>query len=284
MSNLSYKDFVKLAPESGTIRIIHETDYCTGRSKPLKITRNGDGSIDAVCFRCGRSGYRAGSFQDRLSNKKADGVAGNIGNGESDKSGSNTRNKYDPSWYSLPRGVSQDIESWPLEARYWCRSHLSDQFITVNRLCYDPQTKRVCIPLPVNSKRTGYVERSVMPDDDGPKYVNHIHPHDSFVLYTDKGTRGLVLVEDYISWAIVSEVCSCLCLLSTDMSTQNLIFAIDYDRFIVWLDNDNPIVKMKQVKLRNRLAMFGEAVVFKGTDPKHYSLMEIDRIVQESFE
>lgn len=283
---LPYKDFVSFAPvNTGVTRIRHETDYCTGRSKSLKIERTDDGGISAICFRCGRSGHCSGDPYVRLAakiNTKAGGLGGNEVNG---KPSSHIRNKFSFAWYSLPRGATQDVDSWPLEARYWAKRSLSDHDIKRLGLCYDPGQKRVCIPLPVsNPTRTGYLARAVMPDDEGPKYVAHLHPEDDFILYTDKGTREVVFVEDYLSYLQVSQVCSCICLMGTTISTRNLIYAIDYDRFIVWLDNDNPIVKMLQVKLQDRLSAFGECVIYKGTDPKKYSVFEIYNVVKECFD
>ena len=45
---------LELAPAlPGIVRVNHNTKYCSGDSKSLRIERKADGTIWAKCFRCG---------------------------------------------------------------------------------------------------------------------------------------------------------------------------------------------------------------------------------------
>ena len=55
----------------------------------------------------------------------------------------------------------------------------------------------------------------------------------------------------------------------------------NYKRFIIFLDDDNKIVKRQQRVLKNTLSMLGEAKLITGVgkDPKHLSNSELREII-----
>jgi hypothetical protein len=119
-----------------------------------------------------------------------------------------------------------------------------------------------------------------MPDDRGPKYVAHLHPDVSINMLLGAGDT-LVIVEDFMSAAKVGDVTACMPLFTTSLNTAQLVRCMDYKKFVVWLDNDNPIVINSAMKIKRRLEMFGEThVIMDKKDPKHYTVFEIDEILR----
>ena len=95
-------------------------------------------------------------------------------------------------------------------------------------------------------------------------------------------SNKLVLVEDIVSAIKVARVANSLGLLGTFLSDEGLRWAVSsgFTEFYVWLDNDNHQVRTQQVRLRDRLELFGTAVIVKtALDPKEYTTDQIRRIL-----
>jgi len=95
-------------------------------------------------------------------------------------------------------------------------------------------------------------------------------------------TTDVLIVEDSLSALKASKVLSTFALLGTELSTtmkQELI-ATGYQKFFLWLDNDNTVVKMKQLKIANELSLFGEVkLITLEREPKECSEVEITGIL-----
>jgi hypothetical protein len=71
-------------------------------------------------------------------------------------------------------------------------------------------------------------------------------------------------------------------LLGTHLTSKGLGFIVDnYDKYLIWLDNDNPDVVRKARALYRRLQMFGDCgmIEYQGGDPKDHTQAQIKEIV-----
>jgi len=113
------------------------------------------------------------------------------------------------------------------------------------------------------------------------------------------GSSTVVLVEDFISYIRLSELCDVVCLWGTKTSYNFLESLLTYSKVLVWLDNDQAketnsgqenakiICKMLQHVIQCKLSKFGfgDIEVPKVTnivtncDPKCYSPSEIKKIL-----
>lgn len=96
------------------------------------------------------------------------------------------------------------------------------------------------------------------------------------------GTKTCVLVEDALSAEKVSKFCDSIALLTTtadDVLKDKLIGK--YDHVIIWLDDDNTDVRIKQLDLQRILdPYFHVSVVRTSKDPKRHSREEIKDVIR----
>lgn len=74
-----------------------------------------------------------------------------------------------------------------------------------------------------------------------------------------------------------------MALFGTNLTEVRLAWLIEnYDRFVVWLDDDNAEVRRNTRRLHRRLSLFGPCVTITGVgkDPKHCLDSEIGEIVR----
>lgn len=97
------------------------------------------------------------------------------------------------------------------------------------------------------------------------------------------GEGRVVLVEDVISALRSSEICDSLALCGTELRPGILSTLIHegYKEAVVFLDGDNPTVKMKARKIAQRLSWMKVRVVETGRDPKLYSTDELRKLIHE---
>lgn len=92
------------------------------------------------------------------------------------------------------------------------------------------------------------------------------------------GKRPVVIVEDVLSAWRVSEVCDTIALCGTELHSPviNAVAQEGYTDAVVWLDADNPVVRMKARKIANRLnGLAATHMVETGKDPKHENVATI---------
>jgi hypothetical protein len=85
---------------------------------------------------------------------------------------------------------------------------------------------------------------------------------------------SIVIVEDMFSAIKVGRHLPTIALLGAEL--KGMSFLTRFDNYLIWLDNDNATVKVKQAKIKQRLDLFGECVIIKSpNDPKDYTDEEI---------
>lgn len=274
MSNrrLPSSDFLPYAPENrGTVRVNHRSDTCDGDSKSLIITRREDNSVTAHCFRCGgrgwtgdgprhfQSGHHLGEEQD-TSYTYRDGV-------------------------SVPTDLGHD---YPEEVLAWLRKSA----ITAGQAArwgFGWSEAKQQLYIPVVQETSAY----------GPKALGHVlrrfQPKRYLTLTGDKdrfwgllrgpepysGRRGtLLLVEDMLSAYKAAGAVDTLALLGVNLRPSALAFILEegYREAVVWLDADNPQVRLAARRIAQQLTM-PTRIIETLTDPKQESVETIRRLV-----
>lgn len=261
---LNYNEFLPLAPESGSIRVNHSSSYCSGSSASMQITVLDDGTVLAYCHRCGQKGrYSDHSYKgakERLSKELA-----SVG-------------------VYLPIDSTTEVAQWPSQAAVWLyKAGLSDQQI-LNQLrpVYSPSIRRVIIPYYKGEELIGYQARKIFTEDDGPKYYKKCNKVDTlYASYNYYNTDVVVVTEDILSAIRVSKFTNSYSILGTSLQeVQKKELIKNYNKFIVWLDNDNPTVIRKVNVLRNTLQLFGWVTVIRDeVEPKHMSNEELHKFL-----
>ena len=101
----------------------------------------------------------------------------------------------------------------------------------------------------------------------------------------DKGGESVLIVEDTLSAIRGGQLRSSLqlssfALLGTTMTNKMFRELSRYSVFYIWLDNDNSIVKQKQLELFNRLSLFGEVKMIKSDiEVKELDIKQIEHIL-----
>jgi hypothetical protein len=183
-----------------------------------------------------------------------------------------------PRGFNLPHDVEKDVSKWPVEARVWLIQGKIEGHVAATRgLCYSPRLNRVCIPVVFAGEYMGYTARRI--GDEGPKYLARVKDKEGFLYVVHKvDNNNIVLVEDIMSCIRLSNLgYNCVALQGTHLTSRMLNYITShYDNFSVWLDNDNPQVKMQQAKLKSELSLFGSVRLIKTeVDPKNLNDVEI---------
>lgn len=184
---------------------------------------------------------------------------------------------------TMPYDCVDASERWPIPAEKWLISCGIKKHEALSRgIKYSAKLNRVVIPIVFNGEYKGYVARQL--DGEGPKYLARCKDSTDFIYSLPSPTKEVVLVEDIASCIRVAEHTSCVALQGTDISEELLSYLItNWSSFIIWMDDDNPQVKLKQAKLLNRLGMFGSVKLIKTEhDPKTYSSKEIEEYLNDS--
>lgn len=93
----------------------------------------------------------------------------------------------------------------------------------------------------------------------------------------------VVLVEDMLSGLRMREICDVLVLCGTELRPSALaaLAKEGYQHAIVFLDADNPTVKMKARKIAQRLSWMKTSIIETGSDPKHYPKTTLEEMIHE---
>jgi hypothetical protein len=274
-SYLRHDEFVQYAPSNTgqTVRINHESDDCSGSSKSIAIWRNEDDSIAAYCHRCGKSGRYSEAYATVAATKakRRGGGAFNGGNAQG------IRTSYKA---KLPRDSSTDVRRWSPEARVWCKNrNILDKECIKFGIVYSDYTNSVYMPVYSDTELAGYVRK---PFDEGyPKYIAKWNDKENALWINEvEDCDYTVLTEDIPSAIVVGRQANTIALLGVELTSHQMAYLTKYNKFVVWLDNDNPTVKMKQLKIKNKLSLFGDVkVIHSEYDPKNYSEDEIQEML-----
>jgi DNA primase len=249
--------------EGETVHIHHCKEG--NNNNRLYITNKGDCYL-FYCHHCGKSGKLTNKFS-RVEKKKE-----------------KPKEKVTHSVF-LPTDLEYDPLKWPVEARLWpLKASLSNDQIKGAMMGWSPSKRRVYVPINFAGEYRGYVARRI-DDDDSPKYITKIKDGDkeNFIFAMNTSQSGeVVLVEDILSCLkLYYSGYNSIAILSSNIDNKLFNYIIyNYNKYIIWLDNDNTQVKLNQISIKNRLDSFGETRIVKtDKDPKEHSKIEIDRIL-----
>lgn len=277
-TQLEFKDFVpigRLIALGTKTRINHNSKYCQGESKSLQIRRLRNGVIGAKCFRCGRYGVFK-KDKEAVLPKKVD------GRWFKDISYDEVQNKP----LALPKDLELEWDKWPVEAKSFLRHARLDEVDTfIRNIGYSPSLEKVVLPLYNNGRNLiGYQLRRIFKEDTAPKYTTRKNAKDYFS-FSHKTDNVCVVVEDYLSFIRCSKYVSTVCLFGTSMSHSVVKKLSGFDRVIVFLDNDNNIVKKKQQEMKKELELWINEVLIISSrkQPKEYTNANLVMLIDVPF-
>lgn len=262
---LKRSEYVPYAPDyPGVTRINHESPYCSGDSKSMRVERRADGSIHAKCFRCGASG------SDIIS----------VGTVVSIKATSRADAGTDAA--SVPHSLGKIIEDpceWPVKAYVWLRHYgITNEEIRNYQIGYSVEQQRVILPIWWKGEKVGYQLRRIFDTDNRPKYITKAKGGVGFMSFGCTPIDKVVLVEDILSAIKVGRQEQAIALLSTGVTQEMKLALAKYNRFYIWLDMDNEQVVRAAVKLVKSLGIYGVTkLLHTPNDPKEYDDDQIER-------
>ena len=265
MRFLKHKEFLPFAPSCGTIRVNHDTAECGGDSKSMIIEVKDDDSIFAYCHRCSKSGsYNSPYYKGQKAGAGSTPRA--ISVGRTQRAEGYTR-------------ASRHLEDWTSEARVFILAcGLSQVEVIANDIRYDKEIDGIYLSVLNPTGSAGYILRRF--NYSGPKYINDFDAGvpKCHVSRPSHDSKLVVLTEDILSAIKVGRHFNAVSILGTNCDPLTLNWLIrNYDEFVIFLDDDNNIVKKAQRVLKNTFSMVGKARIISGVgkDPKHLTNQEI---------
>ena len=268
MKYLSKEEYLPFAPDEygKQIHINHERcEAGTDTKKRLYIRRLEDGSVISYCHHCCKSG--------RHSEAKFRSLEAIKGRTSYTDSGS--------SIISLPSDYETSVSAWPAKARAWVyRYGITDEEITKYGIGYTPREKRIVLPSWENGELLGFQTRKIFEEDTGPKYTTY-HNKKNFVWKDLTGSSTLVICEDVLSAIKLHRYYASMALLSTHLHKCNYHYLFNYTSILIYLDNNNPEVKLKALSMKKELEMYGSLVkiISIEKDPKQLSNEELRNLI-----
>ena len=251
-----------------TVRYNHEECPAgTDTRRRLYITRKDDGVIVGYCHNCGSSGM---AVHGRTHYRSPTPVTVNKKVGV----------------VTMPTNLEFEPVLWPKEATDWVlKAGVPLTTVRAYGLAYDLDTRRVIIPkYNVDNELVMWQSRSVGLDL-GPKYLTEIKKDAQ--VHDPLGTKGdvVVICEDMMSAIRLNMYTTydAIPLFSSSVNITKLLTPLaNYDRIVVWLDNDGAEVNRHRDQLKLQLRSLGKSVgvVYDQDDPKHYTYSNIISIVE----
>lgn len=284
-------EFEEYVPDYvGKIRATHDGDNCQNGSTPnnMIVERTDDGWARAFCFRCGGRGsfelvrhYHPGQSTDRTA-----------GEGSADHTGGGIHKPVGIERVEQSRTLA-DSYDFPKEGREWlAKSGFTIQDADRRGCRWSGREGALFLPVVQQGVSAfgdvlpGYVRRkwspksyNVMRLTEDPLWGLYRASETAKPLpYQLEARRPVVIVEDVLSAWRVSEVMDCIALCGTELHSP-VISAVareGYTDAIVWLDADNPVVRMKARKIANRLnGLMVTHMIETGKDPKHENVGQV---------
>ena len=275
------EDYVDDAPTTeleSPVNINH--DSCkAGRDykQRLYIWRKADGSVSSYCHHCGGSGYiKSGSTRNLYKLRKGSGVLRSMSTTASPEA-------------KLPFDYTQDLTKWSIPAKAWVfAGGLSALDIKRHKLGYSASLDRVVLPVyeRISPILNGWQGRELIKGGT-LKYITHKRRGIDLCFYSTcvKGKSDTVcIVEDVLSAIRCSEFVDGVAVLGTRYSNELIFNLTDgYSHVIIYLDNDNSIVKKKQEQLKSILSLYVDkvSIIKTNKDPKELSPIQLKTILEE---
>ncbi len=256
---LKYSEFMPYAPEvlGDRVRINHDSGGCSGNSKSMLIVRKDDGSVYAKCFRCGQWGCnKHAKLRPSLFKKAA----------------------VTPRGIDMPADASVDWDDFDVRAKKYLFSHHFTETVTREHgIAWSKSMDRLIFPIRNKGKYLGYQAKSFT---GSPKYITRTNTPDTMYYHHPVLNDTVLIVEDMLSGIRGSQLLSTFALLGTELTPPKLVELSKYNSFILWLDNDNSIVKTKQLEIYNRLNLFGKTKIIKESrEVKELTINQIKKVI-----
>lgn len=274
MDWLPKEDYLPYAPDgAGETEHIHHCRDGKDNDK-LFITRCEDGyTIIAYCHHCGKRGFANTSESATISTLKK--------HYSHKRSATTSSSGYE---YKLPNDCEGNPSKWDRRARVWVRRYgITNEEIEDYGIAYSPSDTRVVLPVYDSDGLALYQTRKLLEEDTRPKYLTYNNRHGSlWYSHPPHISNSIVLCEDVISGIRLGRHLPAGALLGTSISDRvlNAITNV-YDTFIIFMDDDNTDVRMKQLVLKNRLELFGDVNIVhtNGRDAKEHTDAELKEIL-----
>ncbi len=254
--------------EGGTARINHSGCATTSVSRSMSITRDHHGYL-FHCFKCDRSGYlRAVDRSEHT--KEAYRSAGH--HHSSIRGDSDARHA---------RCWTSEISRWGTTQRAWITRYLTPEEVRRHGIECDISDRLGSVRFPVSPH--GYVTRTFRPG-----YPKYLSPKSRAAMGYYRSVDGnpcslLVCTEDIISAVVLSRYTDAVSCCGTTAHEGVLRAAAQYDRALVFFDDDNQQVKLKALQAQRKLQLVVRVVYVyhsNGKDPKDHTDEELQEILR----
>lgn len=178
---------------------------------------------------------------------------------------------------TLPSDYTTDI---PASGLLWLRTYgVSDDEIRRYHFGYSPRLDRLILPVFRDGELVFWQGRNLSTDTSRPKYMNVRSNRSDIVMFVDKHTSKVVLVEDILSCLTVARAgVSAVALLGSYVKMELLktvLQSTDIKCIKVWLDPDKRQEACKYAKLLSAYGYAASPVVLSTKDPKLYDTEEV---------
>lgn len=276
MQRLKYSEFVPFASSKVDVEVrVHHCKSGPGNDK-LFIRRTQDGAIIGHCKHCGMSGYYRSRQPTTFQTIKERYHTARQSKGVAGSKPSHTKGvTHDSRRVRLPADAVSYSEKarWSVHATRWIEQYgLTQDEITRHGISYSPRKNRIYFPVYYNGEFTGFQSRRVENDGSAKWLSIYLEKQKFFVMYPHPSSTTVVIVEDIVSGILCSRHHNVYVCLGTYISDLGMNKLVGYDKYLVFLDDDKPQVKMNQLKLKRQLQLLGPVdIIHAGTDPKNLS-------------
>jgi len=183
----------------------------------------------------------------------------------------------------LPRDAEFSRTCWPKEGRvFLSRYGLTEEY--PGEVFYSSSRQRIGIVIyDCDGNRERVIYRRIFAGDTAPKYMQERSRSAGQRRTMSVGSDVLVLTEDWVSSKKINRSgYDAFPLLTTSLKPEDLVHLTDeYSRVIVWLDNDNPVVKKNRDTIVNNISLLVSNVycVSDLSDPKNYSVTKLKEVI-----
>lgn len=193
-----------------------------------------------------------------------------------------------------PEDAIKEFRKWPVKAQTWLLKYgITEAEVTKHGIYYSDTGMGVCMPVFSGSVYLGTVVRTDVSTTQplGARVTRGKYKTfrqnatgRDFIYIAGVSRHCLVIVEDILSAIKMGRHATAVALLGVHSKDAVVRKAKDYDRVIVYLDNDNRAVRNKQVVLKNQIALVNPNVsIYRSDkDPKECSDEELLQIVNGS--
>lgn len=274
---LDKDDYLPHAPTSrGKVRVNHTSDNCEGGRDSMIVERKDDGSVSAYCFRCGCRGFFSADkyFSPPAAHATTDGGG---------SSGSATSRS------TPPNDAHNVFTAFPREVREWLLAGgVTPVIVSAGGFYWSDSDKKLWMEARQYSKVTtgykvsGYVARGFSPKS----YLIYSADKDNLYSYyvSDSVINNgkLVIVEDLLSALKCSQIVDSIAIFGVHpkLSIISKILQEKYKEAYIFLDADNPEVRMKAREIPKRLPFIKCKIIELGYDPKYCSIEQLQELIK----